>query len=171
VAFDPVLRRALEKDPSDRYASVDEMMTALEAAHARMSAAKPPSPKVLVFARDGSLRRSLVRNTMNTLRARGRDLHCDTAESVSEAAALLGSSDFAVVVLDEESADGQVADLIRAAHARNAAADLVIVSRDLSALTRELGNSPVRHVVPKPINAHVLAAVLGRISLVAAAGR
>lgn len=172
--MDRVLRKALAKDPEHRHASVGAMMAALDAAFARVvdgSEAAPSSVadeftglRTLVFAADESLRRSLVRNTTSTMRSQGRALRCEIASSVEQAAQVLTTTKFDLVVIDEESAGGRVAELVRHAYAKNAAADLVVVSRDFPNLTRILGESRVRHLVPKPVNVHVLAAVLGRLS-------
>lgn len=182
--LDGVLRKALSKEPTGRHASVAEFMTALDEACAsakeiaplsapsrakistQATVARPGDLRTLVLASDGSLRRSLVRNTTNTMRTHGRDIFCETAESPSQALSLLDEWPFDLAILDEESAGGTLAELVRVVLARNPSADLLIVSRDLATVTRTLGEKYARHLVPKPVNTHVLAAVLGRTSRV-----
>ena len=164
--IDDVLARALAKEPLDRQASVNEMMVALDAGFAQITTPNAPGPRTLVLAADAGLRRSLVRNTTSTMRTHGHDIRCDNAESAIEAASLLGNRPYQLVVLDEESAAGRLVELLRLAHERNANAEVVVVSRDLPALAQQLSGTRIRHLVPKPVNTHVLAAVLGRLSLV-----
>ncbi|MBX3207839.1 MAG: protein kinase [Labilithrix sp.] len=165
AAIDDVLVRALSKEPEGRHASAGELVAALEAGLARGSARTASGPTAAILATDGGLRRSLVRNTTSALRAHGRDVRCDTAESATEAATLVGSGRYDVLVIDEESAAGRLAELVQLVRARRAEADVVIVSRDFPATARALGDARVRHLVPKPVNAHVLAAVIGRLDL------
>ena len=119
-----------------------------------------------VLAADGGLRRWVVRNTTSGLRGHGRQITCDTAESAAEATSLVESGAYDLLVVDEESAAGRLTELIQLARARHTSAEVVVVSRDLPATTLALGDTRVRHLVPKPVNMHVLAAVIGRLDLV-----
>lgn len=164
--IDDVLLRALAKDPSDRQASVVELIEQLEQGIGRVGSG--PAPRLsgaaaLVVAADNGLRRSLLRSTVQSLKSRAIALGCEEVASASEAAALLGSTDCRVLVIDEESAAGRLAELVQLARARNPRCEIVIVSRDFPATQASLGSQRVRHLVPKPVNVHVLAAVLGRI--------
>ena len=164
--IDDVLYRALSKVPQDRHASAGELVAALEAALGRVGAPAKAGPHVAVLAADSGLRRSLVRNTTSALRGHGHQISCDTAESAAEATALVGSGRYDLLVVDEESAAGRLAELVQLARARQTNAEVVVVSRDLPATTLALGDARVRHLVPKPVNVHVLAAVIGRLELV-----
>lgn len=159
---DDVIHRALSKEPDARHGSASELVAALEGALARVGA---PVPTAAVLATDGGLRRSLTRNTTAALRAHGRELRCDPAESATEAASLLSTGRYDLFVIDEESAAGRLAELVQLVRGRNAEAEVVIVSRDFPATARALGDVRIRHLVPKPVNTHVLTAVIGRLEL------
>ncbi|MBX3261957.1 MAG: serine/threonine protein kinase [Labilithrix sp.] len=163
---DDVIHRALAKNPDDRHGSASELVATLEVALSRAGAAPTTAPTVAVLAADGGLRRSLVRNTTTALRARGHEIRCDAAESAAEAAALVSGGRYDLVVIDEESAAGRLAELVLLVRGRHAEAEVVVVSRDFPATARALGDVRVRHLVPKPVNTHVLAAVIGRLNLV-----
>lgn len=164
--LDDVFARCLAKEPDDRFRSIEEMMTAFDAGVRRLSAPAPlAGPKALVLSVDVGLRRSLQRNTNQTLKASGLEVSCVVAGSVSEAIAMIAQGDCALVVVDEESAEGRLRELVERVRSRPAA-EVVIVSRDFPATAAALGNVVVRHLVPKPVNVHVLAAVLGRLELV-----
>lgn len=164
--IDDVLSRALSKNPLDRFASVSEMLSALDVGLSRVRTSTNEGPRALVLASDAGLRRSLVRSTTNTLRTHGYSVRCETAESVTDATTLLQQHSFDVIVVDEESSEGRLLELITLARAQNFSTSIVVVSRDLPATSRSLGNTNVRHLVPKPVNVHVFGAVMGRIELV-----
>lgn len=164
-AFDDVLLRALAKEPNDRFGSATEFMAALDARVAHLAAPKPEGPRVLVVASDTGFRRSLVRNTTQTMKAKGKSVACEESESAMDAVALAGGQPFDLLVIDEESAAGRTPEIVALARSRNPNTEIVIVSRDLPATALALGDNRVKHLVPKPLNVHVLAAVLGRTSL------
>lgn len=164
--IDDVLLRALSKEPQDRHASVSDMISALHAAFARVGAPKGTGPRVLLLAADSGLGRTLLRNTTTALRAHGHEVVCETAGSAADAAARLGSGSYELLVVDEESAAGRLTELVQLVRARRSGAEVVVVTRDLPRTTQALGELAVRHLVPKPVNVHVLAAVLGRLDLV-----
>lgn len=164
--IDEVLLRALSKEPHDRHASVSELISALHAAFARVGAPKGTGPRVLLLAADTGLGRSLLRNTTSALRAHGHEVVSEIADSAADAAARIGGGSYELLVVDEESAAGRLAELVQLVRARRSGAEVVVVSRDLSRTTQALGELAVRHLVPKPVNVHVLAAVLGRLDLV-----
>ena len=83
----------------------------------------------------------------------------------AEAITLAGTASYSLIVIDEESLEGRTPEIVRLARARREDAELVIVSRDFPSTTASLGELRVRHLVPKPLNVHVLAAVLGRTAL------
>ncbi|MFO0739703.1 MAG: protein kinase [Labilithrix sp.] len=163
--FDEVIARCLAKDPSARYASASELITALDARAPLIGEAKLPGPRVMVAAADAGFRRSLVRNTVQTMRAKGLDVDIQEVESGAEAITLAGTASYSLIVIDEESLEGRTPEIVRLARARREDAELVIVSRDFPSTTASLGELRVRHLVPKPLNVHVLAAVLGRTAL------
>lgn len=164
--LDDVLLKALAKEPTDRYGSVAELIAALDVGFARVGVPKTGTPRAVVLATDSGLRRSLVRNATQTLRGHGRELSYDTAESPAEAATMIGGGLCELFIVDEESTGGRLAELVRLVRERRPTAEVVVVSRDLPATAAALGETRVRHLVPKPINVHVLAAVLGRLTLV-----
>jgi len=164
--LDDVLLRALSKDPLDRHASVSDLIAALDAGFSRVGAAKAGGPRVLVLAGDGGLARSLVRTTRSGLRTHGFDAVFETAESFTDAVARFDSDDYELAVLDEESTGDHLPELVRLLRARRPNTEVVVVSRDLPQTARALGDAQIRHLVPKPVNVHVLGAVLGRLELV-----
>ena len=165
--FDDILLGALEKEPEGRPASATAFITALEARLSHVGALKPAGPRVLVVASDLGFRRSLVRNTTQTLKSKGKSISCEESDSAMEAISLTGGQAFDLIVIDEESAAGRTPELVTLARGRNPDAEIIIVSRDLPATAAALGDTKVKHLVPKPLNVHVLAAVLGRTSLAA----
>ncbi len=164
--LDDVFLRALAKDPAARYGSASDWMLALEA---RLSLIGPAvsatAPRVLVLATDTGLRRSLVRNVTSTFRGKGVTVVCETADTAAQAVTLIAAGKYALFLADEESAEGRTAELVRAVRDRRPDVDVVLVSRDLSATAKLLGDDRVRHVVPKPLNVHFLTAVLDRTGL------
>ncbi|MBX3227844.1 MAG: protein kinase [Labilithrix sp.] len=167
--FDDVLLRALAKDPAARHASASEM---IEALHARLPlvdespAIGELGPQVLVVANDTGFRRSLIRNTTQTLKTRGHEIVLEEVTTSSEAVTLGGSHPYDLLVIDDESMAGRTGELVRLARRKNPEVEIVVVSRDLPATLASLGeDAKVRHMVPKPLNVHVLAAVLGRTTL------
>lgn len=163
--IDDVISRALAKEPEDRYASVEELMVAFDAGMRRASLVPAAGPKAVIFSSEVGLRRSLLRNATQTLKNHGLDLACVVAESASEAITMIGKGDCALLVVDEESAEGRLKELVDLVRSRPAS-EVVVVSRDFPATAAALGKSAVRHLVPKPVNVHVFAAVLGRLELV-----
>jgi serine/threonine-protein kinase len=166
AAIDDVIVRALAKDPDDRYPSIDAMITALDAAFARVGTPQPAGPRAIVLSAESSLARSIVRNATQSLRTHGHNIACDVAPSAAEAASLISSGRYDLFLVDEESAAGRLVELVRLTRERCPSAETVILSRDLPKTGRDLGDVRVRHMVPKPVNVHVLAAVLGRLDLV-----
>ena len=164
--IDDVLLRALSKDPHERQSSASELVTALQAGFAQLGTSKAAGPRALVLASDPGLLRSLVRSSTNTLRGHGHDVTCDTAESAAEAVGRISGGSYALLVVDEESAAGRLTEFVSLLRKSRESAEVVVVSRDLPRATQELGHARVRHLVPKPVNVHVLAAVLGRLDLV-----
>jgi serine/threonine-protein kinase len=158
--FDEVIARCLAKDPQDRYASAEDLIAALEA---RLPAVSEPimRPRVLIAAADAGFRRSLSRNTLHALKTSGVDVEVDEVESADEAVALASTTPYALLVIDEDSLAGRTPELANLA----GAGEVVIVSRDFAATAASLGEQRVRHLVPKPLNVHVLSAVLARTRL------
>ncbi len=164
--LDDVLHRALSKEPQDRHASVTEMVTSLEAALARVtSVRRTDGPRVLVLASEAGLSRSLVRNATRTLRAYGREIVCETVEDVATAASRWSSEEYALVIVDEDSTSGRLAELVQSFRTRRPGAEVVVITRELSSTRAALSDAAIRHIVPKPVNVHMLAAVLGRLEL------
>ncbi len=165
--FDEVLARGLAKNPDDRYASASELIAALEARMPLIGQPKPAGPRVMIAAADAGFRRSLIRNTLQTMKAKGLEVEIEEVESGTEAVTLAGTASYALIVIDEDSLGGRTPEIVKVSRTRPEAAEVVIVSRDFPATTASLGETRVRHLVPKPLNVHVLAAVLGRTRLVA----
>lgn len=163
--FDEVLLRALAKDPSVRYASATELITALEARMGLIGEPKAPGPRVMIAAGDAGFRRSLIRNTLATMKAKGLEIEIEEVDSSAEAVTRAGTSSYDLIIVDEDSQDGRTAEIVKLARTRRHDAELVIVSRDFPATSAALGDHRVRHMVPKPLNVHVLAAVLGRTTV------
>lgn len=164
--FDEVLARCLAKDPDARYASATELIAALDARMPLIGRPKATGPRVMVASAEQGFRRSLVRNTLQALRAKGLEVEIEEVESGAEAVTLAGTSSYALVVIDEDTLGGRTPEIVKVARTRPEGSEIVIVSRDFPATTAALGDTRVRHLVPKPLNVHVLAAVLGRTRLV-----
>jgi eukaryotic-like serine/threonine-protein kinase len=166
--LDDVLLRALAKDPLNRFPSASEMVAALAAGISHMNAPSPSRARssALVFAVDAGLRRSLTRNTEQALKAHGIELRLETAESATEAMGFATAGTFDVAIIDEESAAGRLAELVSLLRSRRPNAEVVVISRDFPATNEALAPTSIRHLVPKPVNVHVLSAVLGRLALV-----
>jgi serine/threonine protein kinase len=165
--FDEVIARGLAKDPQNRYGTGAELMTALEARLALIGEPKAPGPKVMIACSEAGFRRSLVRNTLQTMKAKGLDVIIEEVESGAEAVTLAGSASYSLMVVDEDTLGGRTPEIVKLARSRRDDAEVVIVSRDFPATAASLGDTRVRHLVPKPLNVHVLAAVLGRTALAA----
>jgi serine/threonine-protein kinase len=167
--FDEVIARCLAKDPDERYATADELITALEARMPLVGqpllGETPARPRVMIAAADTGFRRSLSRNVVQAIRAKGLDVEIDEVASGAEAVALASTGNYALFVIDEDSLGGRTPDIAKLARA--GAGELVIVSRDFHATSASLGDQRVRHLVPKPLNVHVLSSVLARTRLVA----
>ncbi len=164
--LDAVLVRALAKDPAERYASATEMVAALEVAAARVDESKALLPRGLLCASEPSLRRSIVRNAQQTLSSHGIEARIDTPDVITEALRLAAANVYDFALLDEESVGDDLRELVGAIRNRRPHADVVILSRDLPRTQAALSPMTVRLLVPKPVNVHVLAAVLGRLELV-----
>ena len=128
-------------------------------------------PGVVVLASDNGLRRTLTRIVTATLRTHGFEVVCDAAETATEAFDRVGRGTYQVVVIDEESCAGRLAELVGLVRKRRPNADVVVVSRDIPATMQRLGEARVRHLVPKPMNVHVLSAVIGRLDLIKAGAK
>lgn len=163
--LDEVIARCLAKDPSARYASATELITALSARIPLVGAPLVNASRVLVVAADAGFRRSIVRNTSSTLKSKGREVEMEEVTSAAEAVTRVGTASYDLIVIDEDSLGARTPELVRLARSRREDAEVVIVSRDLPATIAALGATRVRHLVPKPLNVHVLAAVLGRTML------
>ena len=164
--IDDVLLRALSKEPQHRQVSASELIAGLQAGFARIGLPETDGPRVLVLASERGLLRSLVRSATSTLRGHGHDARYETAESGAEAFARIAGGSYDVLVVDEESSGGRLPELVELLRRRRSSAEVVVVSRDLPRSAMALGHVGVRHLVPKPVNVHVLAAVLGRLDLV-----
>ena len=163
--LDDVFVRGLAKDPMDRYGTAAELMTALEARLPLIGAPKPAGPRIMIAATDTGFRRSLVRNTAQTMKAKGRAIDIEEVDSSTEALTRAGTMTYDLIVVDEESMGARTPELVRLARTKSEDTEVVVVSRDFPALTAALGDAKVKHMVPKPLNVHVLAAVLGRTTL------
>jgi len=161
--LDEALLRALAKDPRDRHATIGELVLALTAGAEEVDGER--QRRILVLAAQPSLGRSLARSTTAAVRARGVGVRCEVATTAAEAASVLAVGSFDLLVLDEESAAGRLGELVNLAHSVRATTQVVVVSRDFRTTQRTITSRPLRHLVPKPVNAHVLAAVLGRVEL------
>ena len=161
--FDPVIARALAKDPAERWPSASEMIGALDDAARRAAALRPR--RLLVLAADTSLRRSLARRTAAALDVLGVRVETEAAVSASEAISLIVHEPCDVCVIDEESAAGRLGEIVDRLREAAPGAQVVVVARDLRAAQRAAAPHVLRYLVPKPVNAHVLAAVLARLEL------
>jgi hypothetical protein len=109
-----------------------------------------------------------MRSTTRAVEALQLGIHCEGADSVAGAIACIERSSPHVLVVDEDSVpSGQLLGLARALRAARPAAQLIVISRDFRITLSSLGEERTRHLVPKPLNVHVLAAVLGRIDFAA----
>jgi DNA-binding NarL/FixJ family response regulator len=144
----------MSSTPSLRPSGVNETMTAEPV---------PLGTCAIVVAGDPGLRRSVFRSTTQNLKKLPEPVDVVSVATAAEAVTLLEASDCRLLLLDEESADGRLAELV--ALARGRGAEVIVISRDFQATSAALGSARVRHLVPKPVNVHVLTAVLGRVDL------
>ena len=175
--LDDVFLQALEKEPEKRFESVAAMLAAIDARLATPTVAPPPAPAtipapppddvqpgILCLAMEPGLRRSLLRTATQLVQTRSLDLGCEGLESVAQALALVDQGACDVLLVDEESAGGQLRHLIERVLHKRPTAEVVVLTRHFQETARVLGGLGIRHLVPKPVNAHILASVLAKLA-------
>lgn len=175
--LDDVFLQALEKDPEKRFESVAALLGAIDARLATPTVAPPPAPAtipapppddvrpgILCLAMEPGLRRSLLRTATQLVQTRALDLGCEGLESVAQTLALVDQGACDVLLVDEESTDGQLRHLVERVFYRRPTAEIVVLTRHFQETARVLGGLGIRHLVPKPVNAHVLASVLAKLA-------
>jgi eukaryotic-like serine/threonine-protein kinase len=178
AAFDAVLLRALAKDPAARHESCGAFLAELESAAKKTERALksfPVEPKsarrvarlarVIVFT-DDAVAKGVERNLEKVLRDKGIMPAFERAASASDAFAAAHAPDVRVLVFDDDNVGelavhvlGQLATI-----PRSKPLEIVAVARDLASARARLAPLGVNEILPKPMNAHVLASVLGRVA-------
>lgn len=178
AAFDAPLLRALSKDPAARHDSCAAFLDELESAAKKTERALrgfPVEPKsarrlarlarVIVFT-DDAVARGVERNLEKVLRDKGIMPAFERAVSASDAFAAAHASDVRLLVFDDDKVGetavhvlGQLATI-----PRSRPLEIVVVARDLASARARLGPLGVTEILPKPMNAHVLGSVLGRVA-------
>lgn len=181
AAFDAPLLRALAKDPAARHESCSALLAELETAAKKTERAlrrfpvEPASsrrvarPARIVLFTDDAVARGLERNLEKVLRDEGIMPAFERATSTSEAFAAAHAPDVRLLVVDDDSVGdtaghvlAQLAEL--ATTPRSKPLEIVVVTRDLATARARLALLGVKEVLPKPMNAHVLGRVLGRVA-------
>lgn len=175
--LDDVFLQALEKEPEKRFASVAAMLAAIDARLATPTVAPPPAPAtipapppddvqpgILCLAMEPGLRRSLLRTATQLVQTRSLDLGCEALESVAQALSLVDQGACDVLLVDEESTGGQLRHLVERVLHRRPTAEVVVLTRNFQETARVLDGLGIRHLVPKPVNAHILASVLAKLA-------
>ena len=180
AVLDPAFARALAKKPLERHESatafVDELAEALRTRdkHNKSDTLPPasnmrPTPngseRVLVLARDVGVVRQMTRVTNRALAASSRGAAVEHTASAFALIGALAKAPASIVLIDEESSELQVADLVRQLRELNggAAASILVMSRNWQAVRSTLGIVGVRDVLPKPLVLQMLAAAVERI--------
>ena len=179
AVLDDIFLKALSKTQTERHASVAAMLAAIDErlstpttppspAPATLPAPPPEgaTPSIVCLATEPGLRRSLLRTATQLLQERKIELGCDAVESATEASTLIETGRCQVLIVDEESAGGRLVELIQRVTMQDPGAEVIVVSRDFQATTQKLAGLRIRHLVPKPMNAHILGSVLGKLRIV-----
>jgi serine/threonine protein kinase len=171
--LDPVFARALAKAPEERHPTPLAFFDDIEAAMERAKRAqreqlrqrrsrRPPDGviRVVVLERDAGSCRQIVRLAERTLSAAGDATAIECATSPAELSALVAVLEPDILIIDDETADGAVAELL--AVIRPHAPEVVVLKKafDRDPTTPPL---PVREIA-KPINPHVLASLLSQLA-------
>jgi eukaryotic-like serine/threonine-protein kinase len=178
AAFDAPLFRALAKDPAARHQTCAELLADLDAAAKKAERAIksfPVEPKsarrlarfarVVVFT-DDAVAKGIERNLEKVLRDKGIMPAFERAASASDAFAAAHAPDVRLLVFDDDNV-GETAVHVLAQLAtlpRSKPLEIVVVARDLASARARLGPLGVTEILPKPMNAHVLGSVLGRVA-------
>jgi serine/threonine-protein kinase len=179
--LDPVFLRALAKDPRDRYGACEDFIAEFDEAVRRLPSAPgakrsilptlpAPAPyvpvapvlRILVLKRDGALRRELIRSVESTLRAAGDEIEIESVDSSQQFVQAFARRRADIIVIDDDDAlqrAGCLVDGVRAT-ALGSFAEIAVISTSSSS---ELASRCVREV-PKPVNTHVLRAVIAKMS-------
>jgi serine/threonine-protein kinase len=171
--LDPVFLRALAKSPDNRQRDCLEFVEQLDKAALKIGAAVPPSApaaalahrlRMVIWERDEVFRRQVVRVADATLRASGDAVEIECVATAEEFIEGVERDPPHIVIVDDESAAGAAECAIAALRAVPATADVevVVLNRDCNADSRRL--IPLRACeLPKPVNQHVLRAVLAKL--------
>jgi eukaryotic-like serine/threonine-protein kinase len=178
AAFDAPLLRALAKDPARRHESCDALLADLEAAAKKTERAWKSFPieaksakrvarlaRVVLFT-DDAVARGVERNLEKVLRDKGIMPVFERAASASEAFDAAHAPDVWLLVFDDDNVGDTAASVLGqlATLPRTKALEIVAVARDLADARTRLAPLGVKEILPKPMNAHVLGSVLGRVA-------
>ena len=178
AAFDAPLLRALAKDPLARYESCEAFLVDLETAAKKAERAMrsfPVEPKsarrvarlarVVLFT-DDAVARGIERNLEKVLRDKGIVPAFERAASASDAFAAAHAADVRVLVFDDDNLGDTAVHVLGqlATIPRSKPLEIVAVARDLAGARTRLAPLGVTEILPKPMNAHVLGSVLGRVA-------
>lgn len=171
--LDDALLRALAKDPDQRHATATAFADDLERNARRVGRrAAPPlriapvAPaqrrvRVLVFERDEAIRRHLVSALGRVLRSAGDEMNIDCAGSALEFAQIADGDAPDIVIIDDESADGAISDVLDTIRA-DVPPEVLVLRESFE----HLGRDGLRlRELPKPLNAQVLASVISRMAV------
>jgi serine/threonine-protein kinase len=180
AVLDAAFTRALAKKPEERHESatafVEELAGALRRrdeqrkndtvppASSIRSASGPPE-RVLVLARDEALVRQMTKVTTRVVASVSRRAAVEHVASSSELLVAFRRDPAAIVIVDEESSEVGVSDLVRELREadRGASASVLVVSREWLALRPVLERVGVRDVLPKPLVVQMLTQAVERI--------
>lgn len=180
AVLDDAFTRALAKTPEERHESatafVEELSAALQrrgpqrrrdslAPASSIRASVGPKERVLVLARDEALMRQMVRIATRSIRAVSRNPVIEQVTSTRELLSACERESASIVLVDDESSEVHVIDLVRSLRETSggASTSILVVSREWQPLRNILGALGVRDVLPKPLIVQMLAAGIDRI--------
>lgn len=179
AVLDGAFTRALAKKPLERHESatafVDELAEALRrrAAQTTSDTLAPASDvrpmangteRVLVLARDAGVVRQVTRVTNRALAPSSKGAAIEHCVSAFALIAALAKEPASIVLIDEESSELQITDLVRQLRElAGASASIVVMSRNWQSLRSTLGIVGVRDFLPKPLVLQMLTATIARI--------
>jgi serine/threonine protein kinase len=178
--LDAAFIRALAKAPEERHDSaiafVDEISEALQrserqrkrdtlAPTSSVRNAGAPVERILVLARDEGLVRQMTRVATRVVTGAGRNASVVPVASAQGLLAAFADEPAAIVLVDEESCESHVGDVVRSLREASGgrSASILVLSRDWQALRPVLAAVGVRDVLPKPLVIQMLTQSVERI--------
>ncbi|AKU94022.1 Serine/threonine protein kinase [Labilithrix luteola] len=167
--LDRDLLRALSKDPLARHASAGELAAAIEIGIRRAISTIRVRPqgfeeRVVLLETEEGLRRQITRVVTKSFEKLGRNARVEAAVTAANAVFALGE-ETALVIIDDECSTVSVFELVEAIRSVPNAVNtgILVLSRQWPTLRPALAPLGVHEVVPKPVNAPMLADAIERL--------